>query len=115
MTLQHLLELPTDKLFERLGTELSESEIGLSFPSLREKKDYAKKWFVDRIELFRKGVCNNEELKKTVSANFDEIEIISAIADLISSYCVNSSPFTVSVLLYKYGILKLCSGIWEIK
>lgn len=55
------------------------------------------------------SLCSDSKVAQASSAeNPDPTLLITAILDCISGFLVGVSPLTAAVLLYRYGIKKLC-------
>jgi hypothetical protein len=56
------------------------------------------------------SLCSDTKVAQASSAaNSDPTLLITAILDCISGFLVGVSPLTAAVLLYRYGIKKLCN------
>jgi hypothetical protein len=113
MEYNQIIDKSERELLFDLGREIAErSEDKRSIPPVEEYIDIANKW-IDKHQVQLSGViCGSEMVKKAVDPSTplsEKIEIYAAIADLIASFCIGFSPFTVSVLIVKYYVKHWCS------
>jgi len=109
--IQYLLERSESELLQLIGSEL-DSTFHIR-PSSRDSLiKEAKRWLSRKEQDIRKAICGSTRIRNHVHSD-DNLVLISAIADLLSSICTGVSPFTVSVLLYKRGVKEFCLECWK--
>ena len=96
-----------NEILINIGNEIS----GLNaFP--KSKEDFlniGKKWLELNKQKLKERLCGNHQLQEILKSKEEDVEVASAIADIISSLAISIPPFTVSLLVLKYGLGKLCS------
>lgn len=105
-----LLNADVDSLYAELGEELTSPSI-MPRP-LQKLVVTSKEWLAKNREAFRNVICGNEEIVKYLnkdSSTETKVHLVTAVLDLIASICIGVSPVTVSVLLVREGIEKLCA------
>lgn len=111
--INELLVLDEQQLLQLLGDEL----IGLNAEKFDKKKkiNMAKKWLSENRQLLIKKICNCDDIKELLSVDkkFDNIIIVTAIANYLSALVDIVSPLTIAVLIFKMGIQNLCKGFWD--
>ena len=113
-----LVNSTESELYERIGMELNSDRkhiFGEKELSVKELISKGKKWFAFHKNEIKLLVCNNESVLLLLDApnsdkNERKILLISAVADLISSICLNLSPFTVAALVLIVGMEELCGS-----
>jgi hypothetical protein len=106
-----LLSQDIDDLLKEIGKTIvkNESTYQAFPPSSRELISVANKYLNKNWNNLKIIICTNKIINKTLDKdNFDTITVISTIADLISSIVIGISPHLVAVVIYKYGLDKLC-------
>jgi hypothetical protein len=104
-----LLKSDIADLYIKIGCELQGYTV---FPVPQEQlRRIAREWLKKKRHKIANYVCSNETiilLASNTTKKQDKINLILALADLISSLVVGVSPVTVSVLLVREGIKTLC-------
>ena len=106
--IEDLLNKNDDELFELIGRKINKKYI--LPPSTKKLIENGKKWFKDNKLEIVNIICTNKKIKDLMSKKINKIELIAAIADLISSVAHGIPAFVVSILLFKQGIDSLCSS-----
>jgi hypothetical protein len=110
--LEESLKLDIDELYVALGREaVADSAPALPF---RDSKyiDVAKNWFDQNRQRLASAICDAPTiiaLRENQRAE-SQLYLASAILDLIASVVVGVSPVTVSALLAKEGLERLCGN-----
>jgi hypothetical protein len=103
-----LLNKSEDELYAEVGNDITNS---LMDKPLEYYIQLAKEWFAAKIPVWRGSLCQNQDVKILLSKKNtvqDKVNLISAIADFIASLKTGVAPFTVAVLIFKYGVSKIC-------
>jgi hypothetical protein len=108
--LDELLLLQEDELLEELGSELSTHQAIPRSPY--ELRTVAQIWLRSNIKQFKNTLCGSERICLMVKRDTDLKEIILAVCDLLISLQFGVSPLTVSVLIVKSSLKKLCNDDW---
>lgn len=107
--LEHLTE---GQLLLMIGQQLAVQERGMLPKSREDLLKDAREWMEGHLSDFERMICSSEKVRK-LAAESEGPTLASAIADLILGVCIGVSPVTVSYLLLKYGIFRLCKQEWE--
>jgi len=100
------LDKSQEQLLEIIGQELLGSS-GLSFDS-DQLITFGRNWFEKQLPHLRENVCTNIVTQHLLK-NTDEVILIGAIVDIISSVCVGVTPATVATLIVKIGLKEFCN------
>lgn len=106
-----LLSQDIDDLLKEMGKVIIKNEDTYQAfpPSSRELISIANKYINKNWSILKIKICDNKKIKDSLDKdNFNTITVISTIADLISSIVIGISPYLVAVIVYKYGLDKLC-------
>ena len=109
-TILDLLDKSSDELFFLLGQNLGGNYI--IPPSSKDLIRYGKDWLHQNYLEIKQSICANERIRKLISdkdRKGKKIELIAAIADVISGITIGIPPFVVSVLIFNEGIYSLCA------
>lgn len=109
-SLDELISLQEDELLEELGSELSAHQAIPRSPY--ELRTIAQIWLRNNIKQFRDTLCRSERIYSMVERDTDIKEIVLAVCDLLISLQFGVSPLTVSVLIVKSSLKKLCNNDW---
>lgn len=103
-----LLASSEEELYRLLGNELWEAEKKLNaFPPTKSQLIATAEKFLSKNWIkIQDLICKDNFIRKV--DNNDTVTMIFAISDLISSIVTGISPITVAVIIYKYGIERLC-------
>ena len=96
-------------LYEKIGIDIS-TELGLGDLEKEDYIDRGKNWFETQKKSLQLKVCqsNTAAIVLKDDRKWDQILLIAAIADLISSVLTNISPITVAALIAKEGLHRFC-------
>ncbi|MFF9178958.1 hypothetical protein [Streptomyces sp. NPDC014793] len=102
---EELLSSSLDQLIVRLGGELLASDVSLG-PEEARGRQYGGSWLKERWESIRRQLCG------TVgdSLSGDLARDIGTVADVLSATFHGPIVFTVSAIVVKYGVDRLCQG-----
>lgn len=106
-----LLEKNSDDLYAEIGERLTKSMLPKSIEYLI---NLGKEWFASKLPQFKEAICQNEDIKILMSEDTtiqNKLNLIMAISDFIASLKIGVSPITVSVLIFKEGVSKICSQL----
>jgi len=99
------------ELLIALGRELAERERNLRLPGPGELAAKGQVWLDSHLYMLQDKLCKSHEIRSIVA--HEDAALVTAVADLIASYCIGVSPVTVAYLLCKREIGSLCSEIWN--
>lgn len=117
--IKSLLEEDTGILLGRLGKELWD---GSENPGLfccigsRHYRELAVSWLRKHRDKIAELICEDIKivrLYKPIMDNPTKVQLVVAVFDLVSGTLTGIPPWTVSVLLVKFGIENICKGKWE--
>ena len=115
MQIQDALQLTLDEMYEHIGRDIS---IGIELGEVEpeEYKSRGKRWISKYRSKLREIICNGQVAKVTLSDNrtWDQVLLVAAVADLISSVSTGVSPVVVAALLVKEGLSQLCTDSQKI-
>ena len=110
---KNINRLNEDELLIKIGKDLAESEMLITYPSKEQLLNKGRNWFENNYKRLEERICLSDKAKFfSNSSDIDTATILSAISDLISSVCIGVSPFTVSRLILKRGLKMLCHKYW---
>lgn len=109
--IRELLDKDIEALYFDIGEQLSHSEAFLVPLSPKNYVKASRIWMEEKIGDFRELICPSQIVQAVLvdQDNQDLEALVLAIADLVAGVCLGVSPVTVSVLLVKIGLKKLCS------
>jgi len=108
-----LMNMSQEELLIKLGVELN----GDSFFSVNNKelRKIAKNWLYRQHIGMSESLCSDSRissLHQVMNEKNSKIQLVAAVADLISPFVIGFPPWTVSVLLVREGIDTLCKEYW---
>ena len=106
--LKELIAKDSDYLEYLLGMELNSSIKGVTDFDKNELKESGKKWIEKNIEILKNKICS-EEIRKLSELNDTKL-LYLAILDVVMGALTGVSPFTVSAIIIKRGLNKICSS-----
>lgn len=110
--IERLLAMDDDDIFASLGSELTGRQL---LPSSKgEFIRIGRLWFERQARELTDVVCSHEKLtalRRRPENQISTAELVAGVADVISGLVVGASPFTVSVLLVRFGLDKLCGPL----
>jgi len=108
--LEKLDLLSTNELLELLGTELQRNRLDAKDSDAPEVA--GKKALQTYSRTFQDRICQSPTIQKFLQSEktFKRVEIIAAIADVISGFLTGVSLATVSVLIAREGISSYCDN-----
>jgi hypothetical protein len=68
-------------------------------------------WIQDHSDAIKDIICESSVVKKLVD-DADQFQLVIAIADLVSALCIGVSPITVSAIIVKIGLKKVCRSVF---
>lgn len=104
---------PTEKqLFVLLGGELlSASRMGSTVTD-NQKEQLGESWFRGHLKEMREAVCGNS-LVEDLASKSDTPALVAAISPLLAFAPTTVAAATVSLLLARIGIRRICAGEWS--
>lgn len=104
-----LLNENIDELYIKVGIEV-EGTLSININDYSKILNKGKFYIEKKLFSVQKAICNNTEIISLLKSKSheDTIMLVYTIADLISNIFTGISPVTVSVLLVKLGINKIC-------
>lgn len=109
---QRLLSLDDDALYTDLGVSLQAGTLGADEIPPEESKQIGARWLQKHLESLRSAVCSDARIRQVVETHGDLVTLAMAVADVITSLCVGVSVGTVSCILVKIGLARLCKTEW---
>lgn len=108
--IQELLTLSNDELYIKIGKELM-GEAALPTGSVNEKQ-FGESWYIRNKKKIQSNICPNERIIMICkSQKLDrDVNIIAAISDIVATFIIGVSPFSIAVLIYKEGIRSFCKN-----
>ena len=105
---QKLMPLTQGELFEKLVDDLPQYQN--TFFSPESKRDAGEKWFNSKKAKLQKKLCVEGNLLGRIDNNEfqDNIALICAISDSITSQFVGIPALTIAMLIFKIGIRNFC-------
>ena len=76
-----------------------------------EAEEAGRSFFEARLTGFADAICGNGKINKLRRDNADGITLVGAIADVLAALGGIPGVATVSVLLVRYGLKKLCGPL----
>ena len=104
--LQALLDSDDTELYRRLGWAV---EKGAADDD--EAEQAGRSYFETRLTTFADAICGNAKITKLRRDRSDTVTLVSAIADVLMAFGGIPGVATVSVLLARYGLNKLCGPL----
>lgn len=104
-----LLSVSESELLQSLGLEVIDKRA--LPPSKQELETEGRGWIKTHWDELVSAVCRSKVVQAilTMSPSQDrEVQLVAAIADLISGMSLGVTPWTISVLLVQTGVDKLC-------
>lgn len=111
-TAETLLELSEDQLLARIGESAKAQDTASHLRPL-DSIAAGRRWLRAQQGQIADRVCTSPRVRSLVQDHAQDLVLIAAIADLISTCCSGIPPSTVAVLLYKRGLTTLCSTYWN--
>lgn len=104
-----LLDLPEDELLFRIGRDIA----GTGARSERREAliEKAQTWLASRSEDFRAAICPSNEVRSIMTMTSEEdrqVQLVTAVSDILSTVLIGIPPFTIAVLLVRVGLDSLC-------
>ena len=106
--LNALLNLSNDHLLMMIANDVSVDSNNFSTPSVDDLMATAERWLNSVEKDLQSAICENDKIVRILSTE-DQLSLLAAVADLITSICIGVSPFTVAALLVRRGINVLCA------
>jgi len=101
------LSLDTKLLLQMLGESHS---LGASVGTSRD----GSKILENAKRVLAEDICINKGVRAVYStAENSTVQLVAAVLDCIAGYVTGISPITVSVLIVKQGVGKLCAEAWR--
>lgn len=106
---EQLLNLDHEGLYLQLGKELS-SEAQFGEVDIEELRNRGKRWMKKQRKQLQKQICKSELVVSVIKGDrkWDQVLLMTAIADLVGALVVNVSPVTVAALITKEGLHLFC-------
>jgi hypothetical protein len=109
-TITKLLGKSEAELLQEIGREL----IGKPAAPLsnEELEAEGRGWLRARWDVLAEAICSNNIVQTIMNmpkSLEQDVQLVAAIADLISGLSMGVSPWTLSALLVKSGVEKLCA------
>lgn len=108
-----LIKMDEKALFLAVGEELRPAGFALDRRDDKEKERDGRAWFERNTQALREKVCGDDRVK-VILANeqaFGRVELVTAIADLISLIVTGVSPMLVAVIIVKRGLAEFCASV----
>ena len=102
---QKRLQMSVPELFTELGAELQGGHAAQ--PDKDEQEKLGQRYFERERPRIRERLCVSEVMK-SLSSESDEVKMAAAIGDLLAPAFGMLPIFTLSMLVTKIGINKLC-------
>ena len=112
-SLSALVALSEDELLERIGESLEKDSLHIGPRSSRALIKKAKRWLQNQRPTLQDHICRNKRIRDLAQGS-DHLVLAGAIADLLSSFLIKVSPFTLAALIVKRGVETLCAETWEL-
>ncbi|MFJ2162836.1 hypothetical protein [Streptomyces sp. NPDC087856] len=103
---EELLSSGLDELIVRLGGQLLSADVSLGPEEEARGRQYGSSWLAERWESIRRQLCGTVGNRLTGDLSTD----IGAVADVLSATFHGPVVFTVSAIVVKYGVERLCRG-----
>jgi hypothetical protein len=105
-----LLEVDESRLYQRIGTSVLGSPLGMKLPDVTELIVAGKDWFRGHYAALRAAVCGSNFVVAYRSSKraHDRVLLVAAIADLIASVTGGVTAISVAVLIVKEGLDTFC-------
>lgn len=107
------LDYTIDELYVDVGLSLNKGQLDINIQDISLLIENGKIFIEAKLYEISQIICNDKDVIKHIDKEgFDDKEaIVIAIAELISSVITGVSPITVSALIIKKGLGKLCQEI----
>ncbi len=107
--IQYLLNQEEEFLLEQIGFDI----IGKSARqnNKNEAKEKAVRLLDNQKKNFREVICTNEKVKYLLELDDSwdrKVELVTIVADLITTILIGIPPWNISVLLVRIGLDSLC-------
>lgn len=102
-------QMDKNELYSELGFEVTNSMFNKDPEKLIA---IGKEWFDSKFKLFKFQLCEDAKIKILISKEQNvqnRINLILAISDYLISLKLGVSPISVSVLIVKEGVSKICA------
>ncbi len=108
--IQGLLENNIDELYLQLGQYIAQTSLELDSSDPKKLVNQAKEWMLIKREDLKTSICQSGLIQEyiTSKSKFSNIQIVTAIIDIIAAELSIIPAATVAVLLLKEGLGKLC-------
>jgi hypothetical protein len=103
---EELLSSSLDQLIVRLGGDLLATDVSLGPEEESRGRQYGHNWLAEKWDSIRQQLCGKVSDQLTGDLATD----IGAVADVLSASFHGPVVFTVSAIVVKYGIGRLCQG-----
>lgn len=106
--IRKLAALTDDELWRTLADEVG---FGVGAQDPESLRAFARAWFESRLAQLREALCNPRFLNRIATSGEDNgVLAATAIADALAAYFSGPTLFTMSVLVTRYGLDKICGG-----
>jgi hypothetical protein len=108
--IQSLLNQSEDELLSAIGRVLLADSMASGEPTGEEESEEGESWLRHNLSPFRSKICGSHTLQCYFEQDqrWDDVIIVAAIADLLSSVVTGVAPTLVAALLCKRGFRWLC-------
>ena len=108
--IESLLKETEENLIVEIAKELQGRPI-LPVP-FDQLLDQGKRWLISQQKNLKYTICNDNSIHDLFVNSNDTVQLVIAVADLITGLCVGVSPFTVATFLVKVGLKSFCHENW---
>lgn len=114
-TPESVIGLSEDDLLLIVGRQILPPGFAVDDRDTPTKKKDGENWFIRLMRNKRFSVCQQPKVRAYVlkEATYDQVVLLSAVADTLSGATRGVSPFVASALFLHYGLERLCMSQYE--